>query len=172
MLLTHSEPRSGTAWTDSGKSRERRALKHRADGDTRPVPIHPILVRMFHRHLETFGAGKDGRIFTGPRGGIVSERIYLDVFHQARKLAFTSAEAASPLADIPYALRHAAVSHCSTPVFPPPKSPSGPGTALKCCSAFTPSASPDSRMKLNDASSAPNRSTTPRTPLLPPDRNR
>ena len=111
MLLTHAEPRSGTAWTDSGKSRERRALKHRADGDTRPVPIHPILVRMFRRHLETFGMSKDGRIFTGPRGGIVAERVYLDVFHQARKLAFTSAEAASPLADIPYALRHACVSH-------------------------------------------------------------
>jgi integrase len=110
MRLTHSEPRSGTQWTDSGKSRERRALKHRPDGDTRNVPMHPVLVKMFRHHLDTFGTGRDGRIFIGPRGGIVSEWVYLDVFHQARAMAFTAEEAASPLAAIPYALRHAAVS--------------------------------------------------------------
>src|SRR5215475_3543900 len=41
MRLTNAQPRSGTRWTDSGRSRERRALKHRADGETRLVPIHP-----------------------------------------------------------------------------------------------------------------------------------
>ena len=44
MRLTHSQPRSGAKWTDSGKSRERRELKHRAAGDTRLVPVHPELV--------------------------------------------------------------------------------------------------------------------------------
>jgi hypothetical protein len=34
MRLTHSQPRSGTRWTDSGKSCERRELKHRAAGDS------------------------------------------------------------------------------------------------------------------------------------------
>lgn len=29
MRLTYSQPRSGAKWTDSGKSRERRELKHR-----------------------------------------------------------------------------------------------------------------------------------------------
>jgi integrase len=110
MLLTNSHPRSGTLWTNSGQSRERRALKHRADGDTRHVPVHPALVRMLRHHLATFGTGKGGRIFTGPRGGIVTEHVYLDVFHRARHLAFTRGEAASPLAEIPYQLRHACVS--------------------------------------------------------------
>lgn len=110
MLLTNSHPRSGTLWTNSGQSRERRGLKHRPDGDTRPVPVHPALVRMFRRHLDTFKPGRGGRIFTGPRGGIVAEHVYLDVFHQARRLAFTEEEAASPLAEIPYQLRHACVS--------------------------------------------------------------
>ncbi len=39
----------------------------------------------------------------------MTEHVYLDVFHQAR-LAFTEEEAASPLAEIPYQLRHACVS--------------------------------------------------------------
>jgi len=41
MRLTHSQPRSGTRWTDSGRSRERRELKDRALGETRLVPVHP-----------------------------------------------------------------------------------------------------------------------------------
>ena len=49
-------------------------------------------------------------MFVGPRGGIVAEWIYLDVYHRARRAAFTSAEAQSQLAETPYALRHAAVS--------------------------------------------------------------
>jgi integrase len=44
LLLGNSSPRSGTAWTDSGRSRERRQLKHRARKETRRVPVHPELV--------------------------------------------------------------------------------------------------------------------------------
>ncbi|WP_068920876.1 tyrosine-type recombinase/integrase [Planobispora rosea] len=110
MLLTNAEPRSGTQWTDSGKARQRRQLKHRAHGETRPVPIHPELVVLLRRHLEEFGTAPDGRVFVGPRGGGMTDRAYLKVFHAARKQAFTPREAASPLASVPYALRHAAVS--------------------------------------------------------------
>lgn len=39
LILTSSEPRSGTWWTDSGSARQRRELKHRPRGETRPV--HP-----------------------------------------------------------------------------------------------------------------------------------
>jgi integrase len=46
MRLTHSQPRSGAKWTDSGRSRERRELKHRAAGDSRLVPVHPELVTL------------------------------------------------------------------------------------------------------------------------------
>jgi integrase len=110
MLLTNAEPRSGTHWTDSGKPRQRRQLKHRAEGDTRRVPIHPELVMLLRRHLARFGAAADGRVFVGPRGGAMTDRAYLKVFHAARADAFTETEARSPLASVPYALRHAAVS--------------------------------------------------------------
>jgi integrase len=105
MLLTHSEPRSGTSWTDDRLARQRRELKHRAPGETRTVPIHPELVTLLRDHLKTYGTGPGGRIFIGPRGGILSDRAYLAVFHKARAAAFTGPEAASLL---PAPLRPAA----------------------------------------------------------------
>ncbi|WP_344549289.1 hypothetical protein [Actinomadura fulvescens] len=39
----------------------------------------------------------------------MTDRTYLGVWHKARAKALTPAEAASPLAETPYALRHAAV---------------------------------------------------------------
>jgi site-specific recombinase XerC len=110
LILTNSEPRSGTWWTDSGSARQRRELKHRPRGETRPVPIHPELVALLSEHLKKYPPGPDGRIFTGPRGGIFNDRAYLKIFHQARTAAFTGQEAASLLARRPYDLRHAAVS--------------------------------------------------------------
>ena len=110
MLLTHSEPRSGSNWTDNGLARQRRELKHRAPGETRAVPIHPELVVLLRDHLKRYGTGPGGRIFIGPRGGILTDRAYLAVFHKARAAAFTGPEAASLLARRPYDLRHAAVS--------------------------------------------------------------
>jgi integrase len=51
-----------------------------------------------------------GRIFIGPRGGILTDRAYLAVFHKARAAAFTEQETPSLSARRPYDLRHAAVS--------------------------------------------------------------
>jgi integrase len=109
LILTGSEPRSGTWWTDSGSARQRRELKHRPRGETRPVPIHPELVVLLSQHLRKYPPGPDGR-FTGPRGGVFNDRAYLKIFHQARAAAFTPRESASLLARRPYDLRHAAVS--------------------------------------------------------------
>ena len=110
LILTNSEPRSGTWWTDSGSARQRRELKHRPRGETRPVPLHPELVALLSGHLKKYPPGPDGRIFTGPRGGIFNDRAYLKVFHEARAAAFTGQEAASLLAGRPCDLQHAAVS--------------------------------------------------------------
>jgi integrase len=110
LLLTNSEPRSGTWWTDSGSARQRRELKHRPRGETRLVPLHPELVALLTQHLKEYSLGPAGRIFTGPRGGIFNDRAYLKIFHKARDVAFTKSEAASLLARRPYDLRHAAVS--------------------------------------------------------------
>ena len=110
MLLTHSEPRSGTSWTDNGLARQRRELKHRAPGETRAVPIHPELVTLLRDHLKRYGTGPEGRIFVGSRRGTLTDRAYLAVFHKARDAAFTPSESVSLLARRPYDLRHAAVS--------------------------------------------------------------
>jgi len=110
LLLTGAEPRSGTSWTDSGSARQRRELKHRPRGETRPVPIHLELVALLAQHVKKYPPRPDGRIFTGPRGGIFNDRAYLKIFHCARAAAFTPGESASLLATRPYDLRHAAVS--------------------------------------------------------------
>ncbi len=110
MILTNSETRSGTRWTDDGMARQRRELKHRAPSEIRAVPIHPDLVALLSKHLGQYRGGPGGRVFTGPRGGIFNDRAYLGIFHKARAAAFAPAEAASLLARRPYDLRHAAVS--------------------------------------------------------------
>ncbi|GII26502.1 tyrosine-type recombinase/integrase [Planosporangium mesophilum] len=110
LLLSNSSPRTGTAWTDSGRSREQRGLKHRAREETRPVPAHPELVELLRYHLDHFGTAPDGRLFVGPRGGTIGDSTYAEVWRKARELALTPAEVRSPLAGVPYDLRHAAVS--------------------------------------------------------------
>ncbi len=74
------------------------------------MPIHPELVTLIRDHINEFGTGPGGRLFSLPGGGIVTDRAYLAVFHKARGAAFTGTESASLLARRPYDLRHAAVS--------------------------------------------------------------
>ncbi|MGH3322231.1 MAG: tyrosine-type recombinase/integrase [Streptosporangiaceae bacterium] len=119
MRLTHAEPRSGTQWTNNGHARERRELKHRAQGETRSVPIHPDLAVLLRAHLDRFGTDPRGRLFVGPRGGVLTDRAYLAVWHKARERALTKREVASTLARTPYALRHAAVSTWLSAGVPP-----------------------------------------------------
>ena len=65
---------------------------------------------MLRNHLNEYGTGPGGRVLSLPRGGIVTDRAYLAVFHKARTAAFTEAGADSLAARRPYDLRHAAVS--------------------------------------------------------------
>jgi integrase len=110
LLLESSTPEAGASWTDNGRRREERQLKHRAKGETRIVSCPPALTALLHEHLSTFGTGPDGRLFRGVRGGELAESTYCRVWRKARIQALTKAEAASPLAGRPYDLRHAAVS--------------------------------------------------------------
>lgn len=107
--LYDSRPSPGKRWTDDGELTEKRALKHRVDGESRPVPIHPELGKLLRKHMERFPTA-NGALFRGPRGGRLGDSTYLPFFHGAREKAFTDVEAASPLAKVPYDLRHAAVS--------------------------------------------------------------
>lgn len=74
------------------------------------MPIHPDLVKLLRDHLAEFGTGPGGRLFSLPRGGVITSTAYLVIFHKARETAFTEAEAESLAAQRPYDLRHAAVS--------------------------------------------------------------
>jgi integrase len=110
IILTAACPRTGTAWTSTGRPHESRGLKHRPDGTIRVVPIPPVLVRVLRRHLREFGTAPDGRLFRGTRGGMLSESVYGRVWHTARQSALGPELAATTLARRPYDLRHAALS--------------------------------------------------------------
>jgi integrase len=67
LHLETAEPHAGKEWTDSGENRDRRQLKQRPRGEVRTVPCPPELTALLHAHIDEFGTGSDGRIFTGER---------------------------------------------------------------------------------------------------------
>ena len=73
IVLAASASRAGTAWTDHGTARQERGLKHRADHETRTIPIPPELVRLLRAHIKRYGTTPDGRIFQTARGGILQD---------------------------------------------------------------------------------------------------
>ncbi|WP_282685909.1 MULTISPECIES: tyrosine-type recombinase/integrase [unclassified Streptomyces] len=110
MILAGSRPEVGSGWTDDGKPYEERGLKRRARRATRPVPIPPVLVQMLRDHIETQGLALDGRLFRAVRGGRVRSNEYTEIWQKARRKVLSEEEVATPLADVPYSLRHACVS--------------------------------------------------------------
>jgi integrase len=85
---------------------QERGLKHRAENETRTVPIPPVLVRLLRAHIKKYGTTEDGRIFQTARGGILQDSGYNEVWDHARKAALTTARYRSPLGRRPYDLRH------------------------------------------------------------------
>ncbi len=51
LHLRSATPDAGAEWTDDGKGREVRPLKHRAEDDTRTVPVCPELTTLLRVHL-------------------------------------------------------------------------------------------------------------------------
>ncbi|MBO0822450.1 MAG: site-specific integrase [Actinobacteria bacterium] len=110
LHLRSATPDAGSEWTDDGSARERRQLKHRAEGDSRIVPVHPELTILLRDHLDRFATAPDGRLFSGVRGGELPTITYRRAWTKARQTALTAAEQAYPLARRPYDLRHACLS--------------------------------------------------------------
>ncbi|MEU5001027.1 site-specific integrase [Streptomyces sp. NPDC021622] len=110
LLLGESRPEVGGGWTDDGASYEARSLKRRARGATRSVPIPPVLVRLLRAHLAEHGTASDGRLFRAAGGGRVRSTEYCDLWEAARAEVLSEEDAATPLAKVPYSLRHAGVS--------------------------------------------------------------
>ncbi|MFI9611026.1 hypothetical protein ACIHCM_04915 [Streptomyces sp. NPDC052023] len=103
-------PRVGSGWTDTGESFGTRGLKKRARKATLPVPVPPVLVRLVREHIRKFGTAEDGRLFRAAQGGHLLSKEYGEVWKAARLAVLTESGASSPLADVPYSLRHAGVS--------------------------------------------------------------
>jgi integrase len=100
----------GSGWTDSGTSFDSRGLKKRARKSVRPVPIPPVLVRTLRAHVDEFGTAPADHLFYASSGGLVRSKEYPEIWRAARAAVLSKEEAATPLAETPYSLRHAAVS--------------------------------------------------------------
>jgi len=110
LRFCSAAPEVGAEWTDDGTRREQRHLKSRPPGEWRRVPIPPPLTRLLRAHLETFGTGPGGRVFSGVHGDELASITYRRVWDKARRAALTPGEYVSPLAKRVYDLRHACVS--------------------------------------------------------------
>ena len=110
LVLARSLPVTTKKWTDDGERFEQRGLKQRDPNAVRIVPIPPWLVHILRQHIAQFGTADDGRLFRNERGGVLGSTTFSRVWEEARQLAFTPLQVASPLAGRPYDLRHAALS--------------------------------------------------------------
>ncbi|MEU2085398.1 tyrosine-type recombinase/integrase [Streptomyces albus] len=110
FILHNTRPTVGKRWTGTGKVHDHRGLKNRSQDEVRPVPVPPQLVRIVRQHVEEFGTAEDGRLFSNERGGVIGSSSYSRTWEEARALALTPEQVASPLAGTPYDLRHAALS--------------------------------------------------------------
>ncbi|MFG2293125.1 tyrosine-type recombinase/integrase [Streptomyces sp. NPDC048603] len=110
LVLRRSQPEVGSSWTDDGKPYDTRGLKRRARRSTRVVPIPPVLVESLRAHLDAHGTAPDGRLFRAVQGGRVASNEYTRLWEQARRKVLPAADVETPLADVPYSLRHAGVS--------------------------------------------------------------
>jgi integrase len=110
LTLAETLPVTTKKWTNDGERFDRRGLKQREPDAVRLVPIPPALVKILRAHIDQFGVAEDGRLFRNERDGIIGSTTYSRVWEEARHIAFTPAQVASPLAGRPYDLRHAALT--------------------------------------------------------------
>jgi integrase len=108
LTLSKSSPQANKRWTNSGEAFDHRGLKHRAEDDTRAVPIPPELVTILREHIEEFGTAPDGRLFRTVNGGMIYD--HSATWASARTIAPSPDQVVFPMAARPYDLRHAAVS--------------------------------------------------------------
>src|SRR2546423_13747125 len=130
--LAGRQPYAGKEWTDTGENRDRRQLKQRERGEIRTAPCPPELTALIHWHIAEFGTGPDGRLFVGDRNkkelpkGTVNQ-----IWRRARRAMFVPEVAATPLAETPYDLRHAAVSTWLNGGVPPTDAAEGAGQSTE-----------------------------------------
>jgi integrase len=110
LHLRAARPDVGKQWTDDGSGRDKRGLKHRAEGESRRVPCPPALTELLREHLAEFGCQSTDLLFRGTQGRPLATVTYRRVWDRTRQSALTSEEYGSLLALRPYDLRHACLS--------------------------------------------------------------
>ncbi|GGM84065.1 hypothetical protein GCM10012275_63400 [Longimycelium tulufanense] len=85
-----SSPSPESAWSYTGRRRDDRPLKGREIGDICPVPCPPEQSYLFCEHIIRFGAGPDGRLLRGIRGGELSESTYCHLWDRVRRAVLTT----------------------------------------------------------------------------------
>lgn len=129
ILVHEAAPEPGSQWSDSGKPRDRRGLKGRAVGDTRPVPAHPTLVKILREYIQNPGSQHAARpplkqgntLFPGDRGGDLAGSVYRRAWNKARTEVLTTQQAASPMGKRVYDLRHTCLTNWLNSGVPAPK---------------------------------------------------
>jgi integrase len=106
LRLRSALPDVGSRWTDDGSSRDRRSLKHRAEGESRTVPCPPPLTRLLREHLGQTAGTPTSLVFCGVQGRSLATITYRRAWDKARQSALMPEEYESPLARRPYDLRH------------------------------------------------------------------
>jgi integrase len=103
-----------TDWSDDSSYHHDRSLKHRAAKAVRRVPVAPELAKLLDEHIKAYNVPTDGRLFVARAGANpgrpLSSSTYTRVWRKARAAALTDTQQSSPLATVPYQLRHAGVS--------------------------------------------------------------
>lgn len=103
-----------TDWSDDSSYYHDRSLKHRSAKAVRRVPVAPELGKLLHEHVKTYRVPGNGRLFVARTGTNparpLSSSTYTRVWRKARTVALTESQQSSPLATVPYQLRHAGVS--------------------------------------------------------------
>jgi integrase len=130
-ILAHTAtPEVGRRWTDSGEIHDRRQLKGRAEGDTRPVPCHPELVAILRGHVAAHQLKPADLLFPGERGGVLAGSVFRRVWERARGAVLSADDCASPLARRVYDLRHTCLTTWLNSGVPPAEVASWAGNSV------------------------------------------
>ncbi|MGP3970946.1 tyrosine-type recombinase/integrase [Streptomyces sp. 6N223] len=152
LLIHTATPEVGSEWTDTGDTHEVRHLKGRAEGDTRPVPCHPALVKILREHIAAEGLKPGDRLFQGERGGTLAGSVIRRAWGAARREVLTEAECASPLGRRVYDLRHTCLTTWLNNGIPPAQVAEWAGNSVPSCWPPTPGACPARRGSCNGGS--------------------
>ncbi|MCY0943645.1 tyrosine-type recombinase/integrase [Streptomyces antarcticus] len=106
FLVHQAQPEVGSQWTDTGKVHEERELKGRAEGDTRPVPIHPSLVALLRDVIARYKLQPESYLLPGEGGEMLAGSVFRRVWAKARKEVLSTHEHKSPVGKRVYDLRH------------------------------------------------------------------